>query len=544
MTRHRSKRTKPYIKTKHIVTGFTATETTNTLERTQISKYHRRKVGHGFAAEDAHVLRDRRRGRKVEVTGPGNLVNGPDRIVDGIPIQTKYFQTSRRTIEAAFDTTTGQYRYTDQLLEVPKDQYDDAVQMFQEKIRQGRVPGVADPEQATQIVKRGEITYKQARNLARAGNIDSLVFDVKTQAVTSTYVFSISFAVDFARHKWNGDSTPTAIRGAIFSGVAAGSTALITGVLAAQVLRTEIAAMGAVTMQHGVRGVASTSVGRTVIHNIAAASLGKGIYGAAAVNHVAKLLRSNVITATIAFTVTATPDIYHAAVARSMSWTQFAKNMAVNASGVAGGVGGWMAGAAAGGAIGSAVPVVGTVVGGVAGGIVGALAGGTASSFGTKFIVDQIASDDAVHLGRLLEKAIGDLSYDFLLSEAEIEKLAAIVKKEVSARWFRRMYKAGSTDSDRLKFAYDQFESDCQKLVEKREKVYLPAAEEVIDQIEQIARKASGPRFSRKSFKSGINRKSTNGYRKFKAMKPPSSRGSTVGDYLVKRRLLIILQPI
>ncbi|MCG3212550.1 MAG: hypothetical protein FOGNACKC_06220 [Anaerolineae bacterium] len=537
MTRRRRKQISSKIKNKRVITGFAVAETANTLERTQISKYHT-KGGHGFTAEDVHILSDRRRGKKVSVTGPGNSVNGPDRIVDGVPIQTKYFQTSRATIEAAFDSTTGQYRYTDQLLEIPKDQYNDALQMFREKIRQGKVPGITDPEQATQIIKRGEITYKQARNIARAGNIDSLVFDVKTQAVTSTYIFSISFAIDFARYKWNGDSTPAATRGAIFNGVAAGSTALITGVLTAQVLRTEVAAMGAITMQHGIKGVASTSVGRTIIHNIAAASLRKGVYGAAAVNHVAKLLRSNLITATIAFSVTTTPDIYHAAVARSVSWKQFTKNAAVNASGVAGGVGGWVAGAAAGGAIGSAVPVIGTVIGGVAGGIIGALAGSTVSSLGTKAIADRIVSDDVVYLGGLLEKAIGDLSYDFLFSEAEIEKLAPIVKKKVSARWFRQMYKAGPTDLDRQNFAYRQFESDCQKLAAQREKVYLPAPEEVVVQMKRLTNEATGPEILRRPSKFGVNRKATpDGHCTVKSIKTSNSRGHASRSYFTKRRL-------
>jgi hypothetical protein len=57
---------------------------------TQFSKYHNKKGGHGFAAEDANALNDRLRGRRVEKVGLSNAKNGPDRIVGGQAIQTKY----------------------------------------------------------------------------------------------------------------------------------------------------------------------------------------------------------------------------------------------------------------------------------------------------------------------------------------------------------------------------------------------------------------------------------------------------------------------
>jgi len=214
-------------------------ESARRLEQLQISKYHT-EGGHGFVAEDAGVFADVVRGRRVERTGISNSVDGPDRIANGIAVQTKYFQTPQATVNAAFDPATGRYRYQGQMLEVPADQYDACVKLFQEKIAQGKVPGVADPGEAKNIVRKGSITYKQARNIAQAGNIDSILFDVKTQSITSGYLFGISFAVDFAWRIWKGDDPKQAIRGAIRSGIDAGNQALIIGVLSAQALRTSI----------------------------------------------------------------------------------------------------------------------------------------------------------------------------------------------------------------------------------------------------------------------------------------------------------------
>ncbi len=307
--------------------------------QTQISKYHG-KGGHGFAAEDANHFADRVRGKSAEIVGTSNEFNGADRIVNGVRIQSKDFQTAPETVAAAFDSSSGNYRYPGQVLEVPKDQYGTCVELMRNRIAQGKVPGVNNPSDAEKIVQQGTVTYRQARNIARAGNVESLVFDVKTQAVTSTYVAAISFVVAFAQSRWHGESTEDAVQAALRAALSAGSTALIAGVISAQLLRTRHAAIGVVSVQSGVKAISGTTVGRAAVHRIAAGSLGKAVYGAAAVNHVSKLLRTNAITGTVVTVVTITPDFYMAAFDRSISWRQFAKNVSVNVTGLATGVGG------------------------------------------------------------------------------------------------------------------------------------------------------------------------------------------------------------
>ena len=385
------------------------------LEKTQLSKF-RGKGGHGFAAEDANSLADSIRGKRVEIVGTSNEFNGPDRIVDGVLVQSKYFQTASETVSAAFDSSSGLYRYPGQLLEVPNDQYELCLELMRKRISEGKVPGFSNPADAETIVKQGTVTYRQARNIARAGNIDSLVFDTKTQAVTSTYVFAISFAINFAHGRWSGQSTEEAMKGAFGPALAAGGTTLIIGVVGAQLLRTRAAAIGAIRVRDGLRAVSHTNIGRQAIHRIAAGSLGKPVHGAAATNHVSRLLRSNTITSVAATAVMTAPDFYRVAFDGSISWTQFTKNLSVNAAGVGSGVGGWMGGAAVGGAVGSAVPVIGTAVGGVVGAIAGALGGGIVGSRAAKAIADGMVEDDSKRMIRALQDEIQALASEYMLT--------------------------------------------------------------------------------------------------------------------------------
>ncbi len=468
--------------------GLSASLAAQELEKTQISRYHT-KGGHGFAAEDVNTLNDRLSGKKAEVVGTSNEKNGPDRVVDGVRVQSKYFQSASETVAAAFDSGSGNYRYEGQVLEVPKDQYEACLELMRKRIAQGKVPGFENPADAEILIREGTVTYKQARNIARAGNVDSLVFDAKTQAVTSTYVFAISFAVTFAQNRWQGESAKNAMKAAFESSILAGSTTLVTGIISAQVLRTKAAAIGVVSVRSGVRAISGTTIGRQAIHRIAAGSLGKAVYGAAAINHVSKLLRSNVVTATIATAVTSAPDFYKVAFSRSISWRQFTKNISVNVAGVATGTAGWLGGAAAGAAIGSAVPIVGTAAGGIAGGILGALGLGIGGSKAAKAIADKIADDDSKQLLTILQDEIQSLAFEYMLTEDEVEDIASTVKSTVNPKWLRRMFKEtkGATNKYRSrKFVRTEFEPQFEAIIKKRPRIELPSADELEEEVLRV----------------------------------------------------------
>ena len=233
------------------------------LEQTQILRYPL-PGGHGFAAEDANNLNDILRGKIAEVIGTANKLNGPDRVVDGKLVQSKYYRSASETVAAAFDSNSGDFRYGCQVLEVPKDQWEACVKFMRKRIEQGKVPGVKNPKHAKKIVRQGSVTYEQAKNIARAGNIDSLIFDAKTQVVTSISVFPISFAVTFAHSRWRGESVKDATMAAVGCAALNGSTMILTGIVSTQLLRTGIGAFGATSVRNSVQAISRTPAGREV----------------------------------------------------------------------------------------------------------------------------------------------------------------------------------------------------------------------------------------------------------------------------------------
>jgi len=455
------------------------------LEATQIGKFAT-KGGTGFAAEDANALIDERIGRNVKRTGLDNAKNGADRVVDGAPIQTKYFESASRTVNSAFDSETGLYRYDTMQLEVPKDQYNEAVKLMEKRISEGKVPGVTNTADAPKMVRQGNVTYRQARNIARAGNVDSLKYDARNSAVICSAAFGFSFTIEFAAAMWRGESSIGALKNAVLKGLQTAGIAFFTSVGSAQLLRTQTARMGTVLARSGVKQVAKTKLGRSAIHKIAEVSLGKSVSGAAAVNHVSKLLRSNVITGAVTVSVMTLPDLYKASISGSVSWAQVGKNLVVNATSIAGGTAGCTGGAALGALAGSLLPGVGTVAGGVVGGVIGTVGVGAAAGMGAKKAMDYFVEDDAVQMQELLQKELLLIADEYVLTQHEFEKFIEFVADTIPGGFLGGLH----SSNDRAKHVRDSFEEYAFEFAKNRQPVAMATDEKVMAFIDEMLERA------------------------------------------------------
>jgi hypothetical protein len=446
---------------------------------TQFTHYHNTKTGVGFAAEDGNALHDTLTFKDVVKTGWTNEKNGSDRIVNGQQIQVKYYNNAAATLKSAFDKN-GNFRYDGQLLEVPSDQYEAVVNILQKKIDQGELlnqDGQSIPvNKAEEIVKKGHYTYKQAKNITKAGNVDSLLFDVKNQIISCTCVFGASVILDTAINMWHGDQDlPSAIKTAICHSLESVWSSMLVGVLTSQVLRTQSARMGTILVRPVVRIIYKTSMGKVFIEKLAAATLGKSVYGASATNFASKLLRSNIITAAITGAVLTAPDFYRSFFENSQSWAQFLKNLSVTAGGLAGGGAGWVAGAMVGATIGG--PVGATI-----GGVIGAIGGGIGSSVVSKKLADKIADDDSVEILKDISEASEKLAFDFLLTEAEInDEFIPHLARISTQEFFRLIFQKGQTSFTRQLFIYNHLSSFCETLLEERKHISIP--DETFEQV-------------------------------------------------------------
>lgn len=425
--------------------------------------------GHGYAAEDANAMTDLFYGKDVVFSGRDNSKFGPDRIVDGEKIQTKYCKTANESVNAGFGED-GTYLYKDQVLEVPADQYEEAVRIMQQKIKEGKVEGVTDPNDANKIVKKGSVTYRQAQNIAKAGNIDSLIYDAKTQSITAVSAFGISFAINLGMlllfRSENKKDVKEAMQAAFLNGLQNGTITLTSGILTSQVIRTQFGRNFVAKLQwvskNGVDYVYKTEAGKKLIHQIVKALFNKEIYGAAAKNAATRFFRTNAISNTALIVVTSLPDAWHL-IAGHISGPQFFKNLFTTSGSIAGALGGGVLGARIGGS--AAGPI------GFATGIVGGLALGWAS----KKIADMIRKDDAELLLPLIQVAILKLSHDYMIqTEDELNLCTGAIAQNnvINTDLFHKMHKCDN-DFERVDVAVAAFDYYFSAIIRQRKTLKL-----------------------------------------------------------------------
>ena len=437
--------------------------------------------GHGFAAEKANHMFDKLRGHDAQILGDDNAPNGADRSVDGVLIQSKYCASGSKCINECFNKQ-GDFRYyapdkSPMQIEVPSDMYDEAVSAMQEKIRSGKVKGVTDPAKAKDIVRKGHYTYQQAKNIARAGNIDSIKFDAQNGMVIGLYAGGISAGISFAVSVWNGEDFDDAVINAGMSFLKVGGTTAVTSLCASQLARTSLnsALVGTTDAIVAAMGPKASAL------IVNAFRSGTNIYGAAAMKSASKLLRGNIITAAVATAIVSTGDVINIFSGR-ISGAQFFKNLTTTAAGVGGGIAGWTGGAAAGAAVGSFIPIIGSLAGGIIGGFLGAFGGGSVAGELTKSVLDEFVEDDANEMVRIIQSEFEDLAGEYLVSKEEAERIADNLKDEIDGSTLKDMF----ASSSRYGFAEDLLRPLFDEEVRKREHISLPDNAELLGGIRKV----------------------------------------------------------
>lgn len=455
--------------------GGISTSTYGTVNKTFDEEKFHAKQGHGFAAERANNLYDKLTGHDAYIVGDNNEKNGADRIVDGVYIQSKYCATGSRCINECFEEQgKGAFRYMQDgkpmQIEVPADKYDAAIQAMEEKIKRGQIEGVTDPTEAKKIVRKGHFTYEQAKNIAKAGNIESITYDAVNGAIIASSAFGVTAIVTFATSVWNGEDFNKAIKVATYSGLKVGGTAFITSIFASQLSKAGLNS----ALVSGSETVVRLMGPKASAVLVNAFRSGSNIYGAAAMKSAAKLLRGNTITAGVTIVVLSSFDIANIFRGR-ISGKQLFKNLTNTATTVASGTGGWLAGSAIGSAI---LPGVGTVVGG----LIGSISAGAVAGKATDKILNNFIEDDAEEMVKIIEKIFSEIAIDYLLNQKEAEKSVDKLGEKLDGKLLKDMFACDNRES----FARELLIPIVEVEVAKRKMIHLPTDEQMINGLREV----------------------------------------------------------
>lgn len=446
--------------------------------KTSANLYNERRFlwpgGHGFAAENANTLYEGFKGIKTKVVGGDNQVNGADRIIINkdnsiIQIQDKYGSSASQSVDYAFSNQS--YRYIDSQgnpmkLEVPKDQYDEAVELFAKRIEDGQVQGVTDPSQAENYVKKGQLTYQQSINITKAGNIDSLKYDAANGFIVAKNALGIAFTIDFVVCTINGYSWEDSLKNAARSSIKAGVFTELIYIASSQLAKTGASSIFA-PAANGLANTLGPQAQKTIMD----------IFGNNAqlpnVSNVSQILEKYMLVQAVIFAALAIPDVINLFNGRISS-----EQLAINLGTTFGGITGATVGMVAGSALGSLViPGAGTTIGKIAGGTAGGLAG----SWGASTLLTTVFKKDAEKMTDILVERFQAKADEFVITQTEADSITTDLQTALNEKVLKDMFQS----EDREKFADDLLTPLFEKTIKERKKVRIPSFEETRNDVEQ-----------------------------------------------------------
>ena len=405
--------------------------------------------------------------------------------ISEMQICSVYFPTTEAAVNAGFTPITGAHPGACTLLELPAEQYRDARLRVRQHVDGLGAERHAAPSRAALRLRQGTVSYQQARRIAQAGRVEGVIINPETAAILCDFPYGMSFALEYARARWAGGTERAAAATALAASLEAGPSSAIQGLISARLGPAHRVSSKSASTEGALSGTASSPLGRGVTQG-ALRSL-SSIAGPVGYGHAGLFAGASPLASTVAIGV-ANLDFYRAALERSISWTQFTKNMIVKTSGIVIGTGGWASGAALGSAV--AGPF-----GALFGGLVGALSGGSIGAVGAKRVADRFIEDDAMRLLTIVRQRAEKVAFEYMLTGDEVESFAARLKADIDAAWLRRLFRSiqaadgsGSAKGQQASFRLVdcELETMCKEILERRPYIVLPSAKTVSLLLEEI----------------------------------------------------------
>jgi len=443
------------------------------LKQNQINDRFGKGQGHGHVGEQYGDVYDKLRFRNTEKLGSSHEKHGADRIAGGVNIQTKYHATAGKSIGQCFETNGGGAKYLNpdgsmMTIEVPRDQYDAALNKMAKRIEQGQVPNERNPQNADKYVKKGAITYEHSQIATKSifdrkatitvrdgkGNVvrdsegkiiyrevtlgEKLIWsaggDFITGATAALPFGVVSGLWVYCNSVWQGKDKKTALKNSVISAAKPTLTGGVIYMVSSQFAGSQ---MGKATGNL----LAKTFVKKQMSTKAKTRAVTKGTMG--------------IITVAI----TVGPDLTDCLRGR-LSMKQLVKNTVSTGVGMA-------SGALAGGAVGSIVPVVGSAIGAVVGGSIGAIS--------AKKIMDNFIEDDAIEMIRIAKE---EFIETIMMSSLSEEEFNDILEKTFLSKKIDKLLKTMYASNNSREYIHEHFINFVEQVYLNRE---LPDEEEFME---------------------------------------------------------------
>ena len=134
--------------------------------------------------------------------------------ISHLNIISKYNSTAQRCVDACLNY--GEIRHVNMdgsptKIEIPRDKYEEAIKDIEQRVFNKETSPNINVETALEIFKKGNISYTQAKTLAKEGKIEGLSYYEIDGSIESDSILGISGMIEYALAIWNGVSREEAL---------------------------------------------------------------------------------------------------------------------------------------------------------------------------------------------------------------------------------------------------------------------------------------------------------------------------------------------
>lgn len=436
------------------------------------------RIGHSFAFNLSDELTSNTKGKNIHSSNDIREKGIINRGGQTINIQKKYYPSALDGINACLDAN-GKYKFIDSNgapmpIEVPSNQHYIAFKNMERFIEEGKIPGVTDKKEAVGLVKKGNLSYDQAKYIANSGLINSLTCD-NSGIISTTNPLGISTVLNYAAYSIKGHSKSDTMKAISMEGFQSGNTVFGNSFLM-NLPEFDEALMPS-------EESISKIFGEEVLEELTDSAIKQiGKKGAEKITkQTAKKLGSVISKSSPALTeaIFFAPDVKNLFEMR-ISETEFVKDLVVASASLAAGEGG----GALGGFLGSFGGPLGAGFGKIAGGVLGAGAG----SFAANKLADKYTDSDIQKMYKLLKQAFMKKAEQYMITEKEEMNIVEDLKGIVTESLMRDIYQSDNGGDGIDHFLDSVLDPLFEKELRKRNTIETPTEEELRKSLKQEMR--------------------------------------------------------
>jgi hypothetical protein len=393
----------------------------------------------------------------------------------------KYNSTAQRCVDSCLNY--GEIRHINMdgsamKVEIPQDKYEEAVRDIEKRIFNKETSPNVKIEDAVELLKKGNVTYTQAKTLAKEGKIEGLSYYEIDGSIESDGILGLSGMVEYALAIWDGLSREEALIKGITRTMRVFDTYFIDCLKISDESKKD-------EYKRFVKSNNITENDEEIkLYRYPTSSINyENMYNSIDIKNYKKnsLVNTSEIVGTITNAIFSSTDMKNVLLGDTSS-KSFIKKIIVILLGILGGTLGWIFGSYVGGIIASIIPFIPLKVASISGGIIASLLIVMIFIGVSRLLLDRYIKDDAKEIIDIFNQELQIVEIENMLTSKEV----SLILKHITNDNIPNLLRGMKGSVNKRVTASTMINKECRFILDARKHIVIPSEHEIINILDSL----------------------------------------------------------